>query len=196
MQVLKDEVRNRIFEAALREFKEKGYEGASMREIAKDAGLSVGNLYRYFENKEKLFYAIIGPVYNRLIDLTKDCFHYKLTHDESSFLDYLTDSILSNSRQYGVEMSILLNGSKGTQYEKAKEDIISLVEGFAKQIVTRNQERKKMTLKYDYLCQVVAVLLIEGISMIMGHFDNEDEAREATKLFVTFYLKDAVNRIQ
>lgn len=196
MQVLKDEVRNRIFEAALKEFRDKGFEGASMRQIAKDAGLSVGNLYRYFENKEQLFYTIIGPAYNRLIDLAQECFAYRMTHDESSFLDYLTNRILENSRQHGMEMAILLNGSKGTQYEHAKEDIITLVEGFSKQIVTKNQEKKKMTLKYDYLCRVVAVLLIEGISMIMGHFDNEEEAREATKLFVTFYLKDAVNRIQ
>lgn len=62
MQVLKDEVRDNIKVAALKTFTEKGYRNASMREIASEAHMSVGNLYRYFKNKEELFSFLIKPL--------------------------------------------------------------------------------------------------------------------------------------
>jgi AcrR family transcriptional regulator len=43
-----------ILNTALKTFSEHGYEGASMRMIAKKARMSVGSIYLHFENKEKL----------------------------------------------------------------------------------------------------------------------------------------------
>ncbi len=54
-QVLKEEVQKRIVEAALRVFAKKGYAAATIGEIAATAGISTGNVYRYYENKEALF---------------------------------------------------------------------------------------------------------------------------------------------
>ena len=53
MQVLKDEVRANILSAAKKLFYERGYNNASIRGIAKNSGITVGNVYRYFENKGK-----------------------------------------------------------------------------------------------------------------------------------------------
>lgn len=41
-------------ETALRLFREQGYDRTTMRAIAKEAGVSVGNAYYYFESKEHL----------------------------------------------------------------------------------------------------------------------------------------------
>lgn len=57
-QVLKTEIREAIIKAAKEEFADKGFKEASMRSIADKVGVTVGNLYRYFESKEKLFGAI------------------------------------------------------------------------------------------------------------------------------------------
>lgn len=63
MQVLKEEVKQSIKDAAVKCFKEVGYEKASMRQIASEAGLSAGNMYRYFPNKEALFdYCVLPAV--------------------------------------------------------------------------------------------------------------------------------------
>jgi AcrR family transcriptional regulator len=43
-----------IAEAALRLFRERGYERTTMRAIAESAGVSVGNAYYYFHSKEEL----------------------------------------------------------------------------------------------------------------------------------------------
>jgi len=55
-----EQTRTAITEAALRLFREKGYEATTMRAIAQEAGVSTGNAYYYFGSKEELvqqFYA-------------------------------------------------------------------------------------------------------------------------------------------
>lgn len=58
-QYQKDEVRERIVEAALAVLAERGFAGASIAEIARRAGVATGNVYRYFPGKEALFEAAV-----------------------------------------------------------------------------------------------------------------------------------------
>ena len=59
-QVLKEEVRNRILEAAEKVFYKKDYRGAKLTEIAKEADIPVALIYTYFKNKEVLFDAVVS----------------------------------------------------------------------------------------------------------------------------------------
>jgi len=52
--------RRQIIEGGRKIFLERGFDAASMGEIARAAGVSKGTLYVYFENKEDLFQAIVG----------------------------------------------------------------------------------------------------------------------------------------
>lgn len=55
-----EETRGRILEAALRVFRERGFAGATMREVAVEAGVATGAAYYYFDSKDALvmaFYA-------------------------------------------------------------------------------------------------------------------------------------------
>lgn len=52
-----DETRRRIIDAAIRLFGERGYEGASTRDIAKLAGVNAPALQYYFDNKEGVYRA-------------------------------------------------------------------------------------------------------------------------------------------
>src|SRR5262249_45654807 len=51
--------RRQILDGARAVFLSRGFDAASMGEIAKAAGVSKGTLYVYFENKEELFEAIV-----------------------------------------------------------------------------------------------------------------------------------------
>ncbi|WP_010508903.1 TetR/AcrR family transcriptional regulator [Komagataeibacter europaeus] len=51
--------RQQILAGAARVFARQGYEGASMSGIARDAGVSKGTLYNYFESKATLFSAFV-----------------------------------------------------------------------------------------------------------------------------------------
>jgi TetR/AcrR family transcriptional regulator, cholesterol catabolism regulator len=48
----------KILSHATEVFYEKGYEGASMRDLSRASGMSLAGLYYYFESKEKLLYLI------------------------------------------------------------------------------------------------------------------------------------------
>lgn len=48
-----------ILASVHRAFMEKGFDGASMQDLAREAGMSVGNFYRYFPSKAALVEAII-----------------------------------------------------------------------------------------------------------------------------------------
>lgn len=65
-QVLKDEYRRAIIAAAKKEFYVYGLQGASMRNIAKAAEMSPGNVYRYFKNKEALAQEILAGTLEKL----------------------------------------------------------------------------------------------------------------------------------
>ena len=49
-----EQTRHLILETALRLFRERGYAETTMRAIAKEAGVAVGNAYYYFDSKEHL----------------------------------------------------------------------------------------------------------------------------------------------
>jgi AcrR family transcriptional regulator len=48
-------VRDRIVAAALRVFSEHGYRSATIKDVVRDSGLSVGAIYTYFRSKDELF---------------------------------------------------------------------------------------------------------------------------------------------
>ena len=50
-----------IFQAGMEEFSDKGFLGASLRQIVKKAGVTTGAFYGYFSSKEALFTAIVEP---------------------------------------------------------------------------------------------------------------------------------------
>lgn len=60
-QHLKDDVRGRILSAALHAFATGGFRAATMAGIARRARISTGNIYRYFPDKDALFYAAVPP---------------------------------------------------------------------------------------------------------------------------------------
>jgi len=51
--------REKLLEAAKADFLENGYRNASLRRICKNAGVTTGALYFFFENKEALLNALI-----------------------------------------------------------------------------------------------------------------------------------------
>lgn len=67
-QILKDDTRDAILRSALSLFARSGYRDTSLQAVALGAGISVGNLYRYFTDKKALYEAAVPP--GLLLELT------------------------------------------------------------------------------------------------------------------------------
>jgi AcrR family transcriptional regulator len=52
-------------------FCEKGYEGASMRDLSRASGMSLAGLYYYFESKERLLYLIQKHTFSTIVQRLK-----------------------------------------------------------------------------------------------------------------------------
>ena len=67
----RSDIQPRIVEAARARFLAHGVDGASLREIARDAGTNIGMVAYYFPAKDDLFLAVVEEVYAGIVsDLT------------------------------------------------------------------------------------------------------------------------------
>lgn len=53
-------------------FYDKGYEGASMRDLSRATGMSLAGLYYYFESKEKLLYLIQKHTFSTIVERLRE----------------------------------------------------------------------------------------------------------------------------
>jgi len=63
-----------VLDCAKRAFARRGYSGANVNLVAREAGISVGSLYQYFENKENLFLTLIEESHGTLTGVIDDIF--------------------------------------------------------------------------------------------------------------------------
>lgn len=91
------EKRERIINAATMEFALKGFENANINNIAKKADVSVGSLYKYFENKQDMFLTII----HYSIATMEDMLNELLESDEDILLkvEHIIRTIQSYSKK-------------------------------------------------------------------------------------------------
>ncbi|HET7207398.1 MAG TPA: TetR/AcrR family transcriptional regulator [Terriglobales bacterium] len=61
----------KILEHATDVFYQKGYEGASMRDLSRASGMSLAGMYYYFESKERLLYLIQKHTFQTILEQLK-----------------------------------------------------------------------------------------------------------------------------
>ena len=64
----RSDINDRVLAAAAERFLHDGVDGASLREIARDAGTSVGMVSYYFPTKDDLFVAVVEDKYRKVLD--------------------------------------------------------------------------------------------------------------------------------
>ena len=70
--------RNQMIKGAITLFKEKGFHKTTTREIAKEAGFSIGTLYEYIRTKEDVLFLVFEAIYeqvNERLEVTMDLKH-------------------------------------------------------------------------------------------------------------------------
>lgn len=119
MQYQKAEVRERILAAARKEYLAHGFHGGNISNIAAEAGVPVGNLYRYFKGKEGILDAIVKPAYENLPKLMNDLQQIAIsdTLTPSQTMQILGNTLLEFCDAYGDNMLILTDCCRGTRYE-------------------------------------------------------------------------------
>lgn len=187
MQIKKDDTKSKIRESAKEIFFTTSYAGASMRDVASKCNMTVGNIYRYYENKEVLFDDIIKPTYDgvvkliKITDLMKPFIKGKPVDSEnklyknSKFKNYIISSIAKIVSCHAVELYILLNNSEGSKYENMTDRIYKLMhETISKMVIGIPDER----------IDVYAFVAITTVSYLLKKYVKDPEKlQEEVKFF-------------
>lgn len=175
MKLLKEEMRQRIVEAARDEFFQSGYARASMRAIAQQAGMTVGNIYLYFPGKEQLFDAIVGETVRQIQEITR------LPSANNDTIRKMADALRATFVQNRVEFMILVTRSSGSKYENYKQMLITLAQ--------RRMREEFVARGYEALYDPLAVAIMEGLMEIFRTYDgNEKRLEQSLVCFLNYML--------
>ncbi len=195
MQYQKEDVRNRIVEAAKTEFLRVGYYSASMLQISTKAHVPIGNLYRYFASKSALFDAIVGTVRERILVSIKNLDMLGVREEvfKEGNIPLLAKEVSLTladlSKNYHKELVLLLKKSGGSQHEHFIDECIKDVKDLlVSKLVGEGYESK------SFVFDIIADNLTRGIFRIMIECPIEEQGNEIARILV-FYFNHIEDRL-
>lgn len=183
-----------ITRAATEVFARKGFQGASVDDVAEAAGVSKGTLYGYFENKEELFYATFAAFQAETVAQCEAAMA-----GESSARDKLTaclmltvETLQSHIELFPLTLELWAAASSGP----ARERFAVVMEGLYRQFRGMTAElieagKAGGEFRADVDAQAVAAWLVGGLDglMLQYWFDQSLDARRWTSRFLDIVLR-------
>ena len=118
-QSAKEKTKAKILNSAVDLIIEKGFKNASMREMAKNAGVSNPTIYNYFPTKEKILYAYIEQKHNEtagMIREIEDFNTYTLREQLQTLIETELELYLED-REFILQISEMVFRSNGLKVE-------------------------------------------------------------------------------
>lgn len=144
----KTDKRQRILDAALKLFLKTGYDGTAIPPIAKEAGVSVGTIYRYFESKEVLVNELFCETLRGLRHYLEKDYPRNANVKESFY--YLFDKIYEYCEENydkfmfinSTETGYYINMENRERIEEFYSFVFTDLEKFKKQGIVKNLPNK------------------------------------------------------
>ena len=187
--------RENIQRSALVEFLEKGFLGASLRQIVKNAGVTTGAFYGYFSSKEALFASIVEPHAAALMgrfmeaqtsfaELPEAEQPANMGRASGSYVDWMVDYIC----QHRQPVKLLLCRAEGTSYEHFVHNMVEVEVEYTLQYmeVLRRLGRDVPALDRS-LCHIIASGMFNGLFEIVVHDMPREQALRDVEQFRSFY---------
>ena len=118
--------KEKLLDAGKDAFYEKGYLGASLRQICSACGVTTGAFYFFFPSKEALFCAIVDPVIDACIKTGDSLVTSEINAPETGRENDL--QMMEFEYRYRKEILILTEGAKGSCREHFRESILEHLE--------------------------------------------------------------------
>ena len=185
----------RIQQAALEEFSEKGFLGASLRQIVKNAGVTTGAFYGYFSSKEALFASIVEPHAAALMgrfmeaqtgfaELPEEEQPEHMGKASGNYVDWMVDYIC----QHREPVKLLLCRAEGTSYEHFIHNMVEVeVEYTLKYMEVLRHLGKDIPQLDQSLCHIIASGMFNGLFEIVIHDMPREQAFQDVTQFRSFY---------
>lgn len=185
----------KIQQAALAEFLDKGFLGASLRQIVKNAGVTTGAFYGYFSSKEALFNAIVEPHAAALMgrfmeaqttfaELPEKEQPEHMGLESGRCVDWMVDYICAHREP----MKLLLCCAEGTSYEHFVHNMVEVeVEYTQRYMEVLRRLGRDIPVLDKSLCHIIASGMFNGIFEIVVHDMPRDQAMRDVDQLRAFY---------
>ena len=186
-------VAERLLECARSEFLDKGFQAASIREIAKKAETSARAVYTRFPNKEGLFDAIVSPVSDGLISLyqnyakqfwSKDVGIGAISFDDTAIYIDMIDYIYDHKDEFLLIQTSLEGKWHTALIENLTEKNISYISKWTESVGSILNEEKLMMQLLHMLTNSFYASMFEPLR----HGMNRREARFYIEKLCTFFV--------
>lgn len=187
MNGLKHELntREKILDAAKREFLNKGFAGTNVRAVAQEAGVTTGALYNLFKNKDGIFEALVGGVFDEFLHILahNDVFEAKKLGMKTGELSAITE--VSRHRFLKMvdffyvnwdAMKLLICCAKGSSYEHVFDKAIDFMESETLQLL--KLDGVKMSRRRKFFIHVMVTSHFENLKEIFYHDLTKSEAAD------------------
>ncbi len=192
-----DATHEKILQSGKGFFLELGYEGANLRDICKDAGITTGAFYRHFKDKEDLFSALVQPAYDAFFRVNADGNNRGFNNLDSEMkLDLLENMKVTSRGLVEVIFSnkedfiLLINCSKGTSFEHFVEKVIEVEEEetmiFLQMIIEKGYDCVNLTKQ-----QLHTIMSAQCYALfeVVRHDIEKEEALEQVSILIEFFYE-------
>lgn len=197
------ETREKLIASGRKEFLEKGYAKASLRQICADAGVTTGALYFTFDGKEDLFRAIVEPPLEALVSMLRAHFAEEkrmllrselYVHREGDH-DAVAERFIRHLYGNYDAFILLLTKSQGTAFESSLERIVELIEEQFVMQCGLFAERTSGRQMDAGMLRWMVYMTVDAFVYLLTHEPEEQAAIERMKLMMNFIVKGFVEMI-
>ena len=163
-----------IMEAALKVFKKKGPDKASVREIMAESGFGLGTFYLYYTDKNDLKEKIVlDKAMDIIIKAEENCVGEDPVGRYISFVDYIIDYLIANP----FELDLLSNNITWALYTKIEHDarlteadstlqfILSKYENLFSKSYSESQQLYILAMTFDIMMSTCKSALMEDSTL-------------------------------
>jgi len=191
-QVLKEEVKNRIIDSAIRVFKKDNYRKASMNEIAKYADVSVGNIYRYFDNKKKLYDYIVKDIYTKLTEILEFC------QSKNEDIDIMIEDCIDNFvNMYSKDKDVFIILINSDDDLDENQTIINSIRNILSNNLMNVMKKNKRSLTKDdeVFCKTLAISIANGVRYIVTENGSGKKLEKRLRNYLEFMKRSFIKEI-
>ena len=188
MQYLKKEIKENIIASAIAEFKEHGYADASIRNIANNAEISLGNIYRYFENKESLYFAVINP----FIESIKQVIEHDIVF-ESKDMRVASETLVEFLVQHSDELMIIRKGNT-VHYESFINYLVDSISKKIREMLEHSFPEINEKIKNPNFYNAIAEGFLTSLFKVLSNDLPIDVQKQNVRELITFYFGHMIDR--
>ncbi len=192
MRTLKTDTRKRILDVSKKLFLKNGFRETTTRDIAREAGINLSNLYHYFASKDELFCHLLKPAMDTLETMLNEHHGIKgvdiLSIQEEGYVEATLEEYMGAIRKYRNLLKLLLFKSQGSSLEGYKEYYVEkatrLVLDWLKAMKTKHPEIN--TDVSDFFVHLNNVWMFTLLEEILMHDLTEEEVRSVMSDYIQF----------